>query len=54
MFNAITSGAHTYEALTKRLDAYYTKTGLRRRVRTKAQAYVPTGPLGTFKRGAAS
>lgn len=53
LLEAISYGPLTYEALTKRLDVYFTKTGLRRR-RQRRAPYVPTGPLGSFKRGAVS
>ncbi len=57
LFDAIRTAPLTYEALTKRLDARFTKTGLVRRDKRKSslpRAYVPTGPLGSFKRGATS
>jgi hypothetical protein len=44
----------TYEALTKRLDERFTKTGLRRQRPGRRLPYKPTGPLGSFKRGASS
>lgn len=50
LMNALHATPQTYEALTKRLDAHYTKTGLRRRQKRRAP-YQPTGPLGSFKRG---
>jgi hypothetical protein len=44
----------TYEALTKRLDERFTKTGLRRQRPGRRLPYKPTGPLGSFKRGASA
>ena len=53
LIGELVNGPHTYEALTKRLDAQFTKTGLRRRAKRRPP-YEPTGPLGSFKRGAAA
>lgn len=57
LFNLIAKPPMTYEALEKRLDAAYTKTGLRRRDKRKTPARpvpYPTVLTGSFKRGALS
>lgn len=53
LVQCLMSTPRTYEALTKRLDARYTKTGLRRRrTRSLKPDPYPTVLTGSFKRGA--